>query len=338
MRTIRPSLLSLAVLAALSFAPRAQAAAFSDVPPGHAAYDAVEYLKAQGIVSGYDDGTFRPDQKVNRAEALKLIVAPIATRGQLNGYTTSSYDDVAKGAWFLPYVEWARQRMGLIDGPPNATAFNPSRNVTKIEFLKMFLLSQEVDAAGAFGEIKLPLATDVTDTGQWYYPYMRYAITASMTLVSQQGTLNPAQALNRGQIAMMMYRFFLYEDGERTQALVNEVDSEISNVARSLQKNDITQAEYASARALLAARGALEAAPNEPLVKGTVKAAEAFRLIVRAYRAGISQKFQEAIDLSKQAWDLGNAARGFSSHLHANADQIQTFAKSIADEARKWVK
>ena len=49
---------------------------FSDVPPDHDAYEAVEFLKTQNIIGGYPDGTFKPDRTVNRAEAAKIIAAP----------------------------------------------------------------------------------------------------------------------------------------------------------------------------------------------------------------------------------------------------------------------
>lgn len=49
---------------------------FSDVPKGHYAYEAIGYLRERKILLGYADGTFRPDQRVNRAEALKIIVSP----------------------------------------------------------------------------------------------------------------------------------------------------------------------------------------------------------------------------------------------------------------------
>lgn len=47
---------------------------FSDVPPTSPFYVALSYLTAQNITTGYDDGNFYPNQSVNRAEALALIL------------------------------------------------------------------------------------------------------------------------------------------------------------------------------------------------------------------------------------------------------------------------
>jgi hypothetical protein len=48
---------------------------FSDVSSGHVNYDAIKYVQDNGIVSGYQDGTFKPDKTINRAEFTKIIVA-----------------------------------------------------------------------------------------------------------------------------------------------------------------------------------------------------------------------------------------------------------------------
>ena len=47
--------------------------AFSDVKEGNSHYVAIEYLRTNGIIQGYEDGTFKPEQTVNRAEAVKML-------------------------------------------------------------------------------------------------------------------------------------------------------------------------------------------------------------------------------------------------------------------------
>ncbi len=162
-----------------------QAQTFTDVPKDHAAFEAVEYLKSQGIIGGYPDGTFRPNQKVNRAEALKIIIAPLTKEDQLNTAkgVKSAFSDIGDDAWYKPYVEIARAS-GVVDGPPKKDRFNGENPVLKSEFIKMTLQAFDIDPIAAFAEIKLPLSQDVTSTEEWYYPYMRYGITSSMTMIN----------------------------------------------------------------------------------------------------------------------------------------------------------
>lgn len=306
---------------------------FSDVPSNHLAFQAVEYLKEKGIIAGYSDGTFRPDKKVNRAEAVKIIVAPLIPADQLPHLTAAAYNDVPIEAWFAPYVEVARTKLGIVDGPPKTTVFYGERPVKKAEFLKMLLLAHKIDP-GAYGEIRLPLAADVTNPDEWYYPYMRYALTASITMVSSDGLLVPGRELARADVALILHRLLMYREGRRTQALLSESETEITNILGFIGKNDIQNAELASARALLAARGAHASQPTIPLVQAALKITESFRTLVRAYRAGISRQFDDTIALAGEAWNL--AAKGGALHreLASIAEKVQQIAKTMADNAR----
>src|SRR3989338_11653131 len=63
--------------------------------------EAVSYLRDRHVIRGYPDGTFKPQQTVNRAEFLKMIFAsehaPIAV-------THPCFSDVMPEEWYAPYV------------------------------------------------------------------------------------------------------------------------------------------------------------------------------------------------------------------------------------------
>ncbi len=313
----------------------AAAPSFPDVPNDHPAHEAVEYLKAKSILSGYPDGTFRPDEIVNRAAAVKVIVSSQDGLPNLNDREETAFNDIPTDAWYLPYVEWARVQLEIIDGPPKKTAFEGGRAVTRAEFLKMFLLAEGADPTTAFSEINGPLSADVTNPKDWFYPYMRYAIVSSMTQVSSKGNLNPNMDLDRGSMAVLMYRYFLYEDGKRVKDLLANADTDGGRVISWLEKASPEPATQAATRATLAARGALQSSPDEPIVKGAVKITEALELIVQAYRTAASGKYDDVIAKCKKAWDLGAAAEEFSPTLAPQAEQVQLISTSLADQARK---
>ncbi|MDD5751542.1 MAG: S-layer homology domain-containing protein [Candidatus Peribacteraceae bacterium] len=312
--------------------PLAAAEGFKDIPAGTPLAEAVTYLQAQNIIAGYADGTFKPNQKVNRAEAIKIIIAPLLKPEALSQLTTSPFSDVKSGDWFLPYVEAARQNT-IVDGPPSKPAFLGSQPVKKMEFIKMLLLAYRIDP-NSYSEIRLPLSTDASDPAAWFYPYLRYAITSSMTMVSNQGTLDPGRELTRGDTALLLYRYLMYSAGRRTQALLSEAETEIVLVLNLLNPETIEQAEYASARALLAARGANATAPDETIVQGALKITEAFRAIVRSYRAGLNQQLDETIRLAGDAWNLAARGKELSPNLSNLCEQVQDIAKKLADGAR----
>ena len=307
---------------------------FFDVPTDHYAYDAVEYLRSAGILKGYADGAFRPDKKVNRAEALAIVATQLLSDADAKKYITSPFTDVPDDAWFLPYVEWARGR-GIIQGPPAAAKFDPSRPVTKAELIKMFLLSRKVDP-NSFGDIQLPLSRDANNIKAWYYPTLRYAVASSMTVATSQHLFAPEKQLTRGEVALLLYRFFQYRDGQRAADALVEARKEVENVINFLSAGSFADAQYASARGLLLARGANEMRSNENVVKVAVKIAEGTRALVRAYEAAQKQDWKTVIKLSQDAWFLGDQAKKISPESTTVAEQLQTYAKSFADQARKY--
>ncbi len=331
------SLITTAVVIATFFPmPVAAAGSFSDVSDKNPEFPAVEFLKAKGIMQGYPDGTFKPKQAVTRAEAVKILVASKLSAEEIAAFSKTSYTDVPADAWYRPYVEAALNKLGLIDGPPKATTFNGSRTVRRAEFLKLLFKSQSIDT-NAYSEIKLPLALDVANTDEWFYPYMRYAVSTVIIHVEPDGKLRPDLELTRGELALEVYYLAMYQADKRTQAGLSTEEDYLVHTLQALEAKDFGQADMASARALLSARGALTSKPTTPIVQAAVKIAEAFRALVRAYKAGTDGKLQDVITLTKDAWGLAEKAKALSPSLQDLSTQVQTIAKNMADQARQML-
>lgn len=92
-------LLALIVLAgaAPQFVLTVSAAEFSDMPQNHWAYQSVSELVASGTINGFEDGTFRPDATVSRAEFVKMI-------GMGGERRSSDYADVNSSHWGYEYI------------------------------------------------------------------------------------------------------------------------------------------------------------------------------------------------------------------------------------------
>jgi hypothetical protein len=249
----------------------------------------------------------------------------------------SPFSDVSDNAWYLPYVEWARMRGGIIQAPPVAKTFEAGKNVTKAEFIKMFLTSRGIDPK-SFNDIQLPLSKDVGNTKEWFYPYMRYAIASSMTAASQDGLYSPNRDITRSDVAIFLHRFFLYRLGQRTQALLSETERELAKTIDALAANNPAAADYTSARALVMMRGALDVKPSENMVKAVLKVTEGYRSLVRAFRASKEKDWQSVVKLAGDAFYLGDQARKASPNAETLASQLQSYAKSFADQARREMK
>ncbi|MFC1809960.1 S-layer homology domain-containing protein [Patescibacteria group bacterium] len=95
------------------------------------------YAKEQGWVQGYDDGTFKPGNKVVKAEAIKMV---INTQGVILDQvgTIKPYNDVELNEWFAPYVVTAKnlgilEEEGILYKPgDNATRGGVSENIYRV--------------------------------------------------------------------------------------------------------------------------------------------------------------------------------------------------------------
>ena len=101
---------------------------FSDVSASSWYTTAVNTMGSLGVVSGYGDGTFRPNKPITRAEfvsmAVKFLESPQAS-------TENKFSDVSVEDWFWNAVQAAVEE-GWISGYEDGS-FRPNRNITRAE-------------------------------------------------------------------------------------------------------------------------------------------------------------------------------------------------------------
>ena len=135
MKKIKSTAAMLALSMATAFVPvmqGASAAVFTDVSTGSKYYEAVNRLSELGIINGYEDGSFRPDNNVTRAEFSKIIVGMMNKATEAKSTPPSSaFDDVNQVQWCIPYVNYLTAN-GVIKGYADAT-FRPSNIITYAE-------------------------------------------------------------------------------------------------------------------------------------------------------------------------------------------------------------
>ncbi|MBR3752144.1 MAG: S-layer homology domain-containing protein [Ruminiclostridium sp.] len=144
MRNLKKVLaLVLAMAMSLSLAVSAGAAtAFTDADSIDNAA-AVDYCVALGIINGYEDGSFRPDDTISRAEATKLIsIAMNGGEAAIADNGKSSFSDVltsANSKWANKFIEFG-VAAGFVAGMGDGT-FAPDANVTGSQLSKMLLVA-----------------------------------------------------------------------------------------------------------------------------------------------------------------------------------------------------
>ena len=176
----------LCMMPVMAFADTANAA-YSDIS-GEKCEGAVNVLDALGVIDDYEDGTYRPDQVVTRAEMAKLIITALGVADYASA-TTSSYSDMQNAQWAIPYVEYATN-LGIIEGVGGGR-FSPGNPVTYEQAVTMI-----VRAIG--------YTTDCNEmNGTWPAIYVQKA-TALGLFKNVEGNQYGTGA-DRGDVAVMLY-------------------------------------------------------------------------------------------------------------------------------------
>ena len=127
-------------------------AAFTDQADIKVDSDVVDTLVSLGVINGYTDGSFKPNDTVTRAEMAKMIYVLRTGNSDASAYNNdkTTFTDV-NGHWAAGYIKYC-QSLGIIAGV-SATQFKPDANVTAQEAAKMLLvtLGYNADKAGLVG-------------------------------------------------------------------------------------------------------------------------------------------------------------------------------------------
>ena len=123
-------------------------AAFTDSADIKVDAEVVDTLVALGVVNGYDDGSFKPNGTVTRAEMAKMIYVLRTGNSDASAYNDdkTSFTDIGSH-WARGYIKYC-QSLGIIAGKSN-TKFCPNDKVTAQEAAKMLLVTLGYDAAKA---------------------------------------------------------------------------------------------------------------------------------------------------------------------------------------------
>ena len=122
------------ILNRLEDGPTAEVAGFTDVADGDWYADAVNWAASEGIVAGYEDNTFRPNDPITREQLAAMLMNYAAWKGEDVSARAdlSSYNDAASvSSWAAETVQWAVAE-GLISGMPG-NLLEPQGSATRAQ-------------------------------------------------------------------------------------------------------------------------------------------------------------------------------------------------------------
>lgn len=167
---------------------------FSDIE-GHFAQDYIKTLASEGMINGYEDGSFKPDNTITRAEFAKLVSVIF----EITSQDVQEYEDVKSDDWFKPYVD-KLSGAGIVTGYDGK--FSPYDNITRQDAAVICLRISEKRSAKLEGESEFADKADIAS-----YALEAVGALAANEIMNGDGTnFYPLNNLTRGETAAILCR------------------------------------------------------------------------------------------------------------------------------------
>ncbi|WP_158232084.1 S-layer homology domain-containing protein [Sporosarcina sp. P16b] len=176
------------------------AVSFKDVKPGVHYYEPVLELAGRGVVKGYDDGTYRPNASVTRAQSAKILAHVLDL--DTTNVKDPGFSDVKKGTPYYGPIA-ALAQAGYIKGyeENGVKTFKPNDNLKRSQMAKILTLGFDLEesalAANRFKDVK---PTDA------YAGYVAALLALDITTGTTPTTFAPNGLVTRGQMATFVVR------------------------------------------------------------------------------------------------------------------------------------
>jgi uncharacterized repeat protein (TIGR02059 family) len=185
--------------------PAVTAAGMSDTT-GHWAEVHIDKWISDGLITGYPDGSFKPDNSITRAELVALVNRAFDIPNQ---NLTSSFSDIKASDWFYSDVI-SGQAAGYISGYPDGT-FRPNNPITRQEAASLItnlldLNPGNTNAINAF--------TDNQSIDEWAKPGISAVVTQGIMNGFPDKTFGPRKNITRAETVVTLDKALNFEPDE----------------------------------------------------------------------------------------------------------------------------
>lgn len=192
---------------------------FTDVTSTDVYYNAISYVHDEGIVKGYDDGTFKPDAPINRVEFLKVAL----TSHTLDMPCTKrlfTFSDTQSDAWYNTDLQTAAN-CGIISGYEDGS-FKPGDPINYAEASKI---------------LSVVFGLETSSSSPWFQTYID-ALNAKDA--APRVTIQPSDNLTRGEMAEIIYRLRVHpiQNADNLLSYIQAYDDMYSNISISWDDNN----------------------------------------------------------------------------------------------------
>lgn len=185
----------------------ASAFQFPDVPTNHWAADQMDILSDKGVIVGYPDGTFKPDDNVTRAEFASMAIKALGQE-HTNVAQPVNFTDITEDFWAYDAIQKALF-FDLISCPASGEPFRPDDTVTREESTTVAvnaLTTEQISIAKA-KEVLAKYADINSIPDSFLIPAGKSEILGMLVVMPTDGkaSLEPQRPATRAEVSAILY-------------------------------------------------------------------------------------------------------------------------------------
>lgn len=213
---------------------------FKDVSRNYWAFEYIGEMQKRGIINGYPDGKYYPDNYVERCEFAKIMVGAAGLRtGDASG---EYFADVKYNDWFYEYVETAKEYLtGYKSFGQNY--FRPNNYALREDIAVALVKLKGYDTKNTDQNILQTMFSDYDSISASAKPYVATAVDRGLVSGYDDGTFKGQDSITRAEAAAMLWRAYQYgNDNKTTEVSDNSNNSQtlgdVNNNKTDDTKND----------------------------------------------------------------------------------------------------
>ena len=230
--TLSPSTYTYSQPNSTSTFDRVQKYRFTDVPTNFWAYESITQMTKEGLMSGYRNGTFKPNEPLSREEAASLFSNMLGDTPSI--MLASSFSDITSDRWSSLAIE-SVARANIISGYGDST-YRPEQYMSRQEFAVVankFLHYQgyHTEDPTALDSIHF---SDQKFIAPWAQSSVRELAFLGFINYSTTGLFNPEKYITRAEAAEITYRLLFSKEATAIQHTIQQ--QQMEETARNLIK------------------------------------------------------------------------------------------------------
>lgn len=175
---------------------------FTDVEISHWSYDAVAYMKAKKAVSGYEDGSFKPNNNITRAEFIKMMMTIFKTDEDVAKEFENPYSDLNEDEWYYNCMLKAAE-LGVLSG--DGGKCYPDKLITREEISALVFRMIENSGQTINRNTEIVKFSDEGEISKWaYVPIMKLQTAGVLNGIN--GKFEPKANSTRAMAAQILYK------------------------------------------------------------------------------------------------------------------------------------